>query len=515
MRTIKKATALLLSAVFFLSASADAVFAKSVEKVITGFEETGPMSYVYSSKPSEEAIVNELPDTIGVYINYSTEKTEIPVTWESLGEYDDCEDFYYEFDPVWDNDEYVIGTGVESPYASIYTSTGKSRSITPMASSVDANETAAFEYLTEKVELNVAAACGILANLYAESQIDPKNLQDSYESSLGYTDSSYTKAVDNGSYSRKKFGNDSAGYGICQWTYYSRKYDLYDYAQDKDKSIGNMSMQLLFMKRELTSSQISKLKSFDNSAQGAYDAAAYFCSSYERPANTEAQSKKRGNLAKDTYWKRYKGSVTTSSASKKITISGATQPGNMVVGESFTIAGKITGNDGKDLISVAAGAYDSDGDRVIGKTVKPNSEIYNLSNIDDAIKFSKLPIGTYFYKVAARTSSESKLLVKKEFKVKPKQTTLSSLKVVSGKKLKVTWKTNSGVDGYQVRYSTSKDFGSYKNAKAVGDESLSKTLSSLTKGKKYYVKVRGYNKVNGTNYFGPWSSTKLSDSIIE
>ena len=86
----------------------------------------------------------------------------------------------------------------------------------------------------------------------------------------------------------------------------------------------------------------------------------------------------------------------------------------MVVGESFTIAGKITGNDGKDLISVAAGAYDSDGDRVIGKTVKPNSEIYNLSNIDDAIKFSKLPIGTYFYKVAARTSSESKLLVKKE-----------------------------------------------------------------------------------------------------
>ena len=115
----------------------------------------------------------------------------------------------------------------------------------------------------------------------------------------------------------KKFGNDSAGYGICQWTYYSRKYDLYDYAQDKDKSIGNMSMQLLFMKRELTSSQISKLKSFDNSAQGAYDAAAYFCSSYERPANTEAQSKKRGNLAKDTYWKRYKGSVTTSSASKK------------------------------------------------------------------------------------------------------------------------------------------------------------------------------------------------------
>ena len=162
------------------------------------------MSYVYSSKPSEEAIVNELPDTIGVYINYSTEKTEIPVTWESLGEYDDCEDFYYEFDPVWDNDEYVIGTGVESPYASIYTSTGKSRSITPMASSVDANETAAFEYLTEKVGLNVAAACGILANLYAESQIDPKNLQDSYESSLGYTDSSYTKAVDNGSYSRKK-----------------------------------------------------------------------------------------------------------------------------------------------------------------------------------------------------------------------------------------------------------------------------------------------------------------------
>ena len=34
-------------------------------------------------------------------------------------------------------------------------------------------------------------------------------------------DKQYTAAVDNGSY--KNFVNDSAGYGLAQWTYSSRK----------------------------------------------------------------------------------------------------------------------------------------------------------------------------------------------------------------------------------------------------------------------------------------------------
>jgi hypothetical protein len=38
-------------------------------------------------------------------------------------------------------------------------------------------------------------------------------------------DASYTVAVDNGSYTN--FTHDSAGYGLAQWTYWSRKQGLF------------------------------------------------------------------------------------------------------------------------------------------------------------------------------------------------------------------------------------------------------------------------------------------------
>ena len=41
-------------------------------------------------------------------------------------------------------------------------------------------------------------AAGLMGNLYAESALNPKNLQNTYEKKLGYTDDAYTAAVDNG-----------------------------------------------------------------------------------------------------------------------------------------------------------------------------------------------------------------------------------------------------------------------------------------------------------------------------
>ena len=64
--------------------------------------------------------------------------------------------------------------------------------------------------------MRVAGASGLIGNLEAESALNPKNLQNTYEKSLGYTDESYTKAVDNGTYSN--FVKDCAGYGLAQWT---------------------------------------------------------------------------------------------------------------------------------------------------------------------------------------------------------------------------------------------------------------------------------------------------------
>jgi subtilisin family serine protease len=86
--------------------------------------------------------------------------------------------------------------------------------------------------------------------------------------------------------------------------------------------------------------------------------------------------------------------------------------------------------------------------------------------------------------------------------------TISSLKNSSGKEMTVKWGKNSKATGYQIQYSTSSSFSSYKTVTVSKNSTVSQTISSLTKGKKYYVRIRSYVTVDGTNRYSAWSSTK-------
>ena len=85
--------------------------------------------------------------------------------------------------------------------------------------------------------LSDAGVAGVMGNLYAESGLRPNNLQNSYEGKLGMADAEYTEMVDHGTYTN--FVRDKAGYGLCQWTYWSRKQALLNYAKVKGASIGD------------------------------------------------------------------------------------------------------------------------------------------------------------------------------------------------------------------------------------------------------------------------------------
>lgn len=98
---------------------------------------------------------------------------------------------------------------------------------------------------------NAFGAAGLMGNLRAESALRPTNLQDRFEKSLGLTDEQYTARVDNGSYTN--FVRDSAGYGLAQWTYWSRKQALLDFARARKVSIGDLEMQLDFIREEMES----------------------------------------------------------------------------------------------------------------------------------------------------------------------------------------------------------------------------------------------------------------------
>ncbi|WP_028511014.1 leucine-rich repeat protein [Ruminococcus sp. NK3A76] len=97
--------------------------------------------------------------------------------------------------------------------------------------------------------------------------------------------------------------------------------------------------------------------------------------------------------------------------------------------------------------------------------------------------------------------------VSKTFKICPKKTTLKSVKSPKTKQLKVTYSKVAGVTGYQVTYSTSAKF-TKATTKSVNVKGTSKTISKLTKGKTYYVKVRSYKTVGKTKFYSGYSAVK-------
>ena len=162
-------------------------------------------------------------------------------------------------------------------------------------------------FLTGK-GLSACAVAGIMGNLYAESGLRPDNLQNTYEKSLGMTDAQYTAAVDKGAYNN--FVRDSAGYGLAQWTYWSRKQALLDFAKAAGASIGNLSMQLNFLWKELQG--YTKVMTVLKSAKTIREASDVVLCEYERPANMGEEVKVKRAGYGQTYYDKFAGQAPAS-----------------------------------------------------------------------------------------------------------------------------------------------------------------------------------------------------------
>ncbi|MBR0414838.1 MAG: fibronectin type III domain-containing protein [Clostridia bacterium] len=102
-------------------------------------------------------------------------------------------------------------------------------------------------------------------------------------------------------------------------------------------------------------------------------------------------------------------------------------------------------------------------------------------------------------------------------KFSPWSTTLNSPTLPSGTSLsKLTagrkaftaqWSRNAGVTGYQIQYSTNAKFTSSKKVTVWSNKTLKTTVTKLTAGKYYYVRIRTFKTIGGTHYFSTWSNT--------
>lgn len=141
------------------------------------------------------------------------------------------------------------------------------------------NESIIFSFLTGDLGLNIAAACGILANINNESGFNPQS-----------------SCIDT---------NGLISYGICQWNG-GRFTALQRYCAANGYDYTTLAGQLLYLKYELATSEstaLSKVSSVVNTQEGAFIAGYNWATYYERCASKYFAS--RAVLARDVYWPKY------------------------------------------------------------------------------------------------------------------------------------------------------------------------------------------------------------------
>ena len=157
------------------------------------------------------------------------------------------------------------------------------------------NEETIYSFLKNTMKLNTAAACGVIANIYYESSFNPNST-----------------------------GDYGTSYGICQW-HNSRWDRLRTYCSNNGYNSTTLTGQLNYLNYELKNyypSVYNYLTSVPNTAQGAYDAAYYWCYYFEIPASRSSVSVTRGNKARNTYWPKYYNEPVYTSDSKYASFKG-------------------------------------------------------------------------------------------------------------------------------------------------------------------------------------------------
>ena len=192
------------------------------------------------------------------------------------------------------------------------------------ASAAPANAKTIFEFCIKELKLNKAGACGVLANIEAESDFNP-NL----------------------------YGDGGDSYGICQWNL-SRFDNLISFCNKNGYNWKTLTGQLYFLKYELTNNKsdtgyiLDKLKNVSNTAQGAYTAGYDWCYYFERPANKAAKSESRGYKAQNSYWPEFKNYTLPTEV--KPTPAPSYKLGDV------NSDGKINSNDALDILRYSTGA---------------------------------------------------------------------------------------------------------------------------------------------------------------
>ena len=138
------------------------------------------------------------------------------------------------------------------------------------------NEKTVWDFLKSR-GLTDQGAAGLMGNLYAESGIESVIYEWSYHPSIGLSNEQYVNQVNSGAYTN--FVYDQAGFGLAQWTYWSRKQGLLNHCGGR---IGDMTCQLEYLFIELEG-QFARVLSHLRNSYDLYSCTSKVMIEFESP----------------------------------------------------------------------------------------------------------------------------------------------------------------------------------------------------------------------------------------
>lgn len=147
-----------------------------------------------------------------------------------------------------------------------------------------------------------------------------------------------------------------------------------------------------------------------------------------------------------------------------------------------------------------------------GSAGKVTFKYYSDAKCTKAVAASKVrDPGVYYVRgtVAADAGHRAATSKAAKLTVRPKGTSLRSVKAASGGFAAKWAKQAKQTTGYQVRYSADPKFKKGMRTITVGKRTaVSKKVTGLKAKTKYYVQVRTYKTVNGKKLYSTWSKAK-------
>ena len=137
-----------------------------------------------------------------------------------------------------------------------------------------------WNYLKTHTDLPDVSIAGIMGNMEAESNCEACRVQGDFTADRRVS-KEYAANVNAGRL--PNWYSDAKGWGLCQWTYYSRKQNLKSACDSYGLGIENESAQLAFMLSEMQNEYVMMWHQL-LVAQDIRTAAQLVCHNYERPA---------------------------------------------------------------------------------------------------------------------------------------------------------------------------------------------------------------------------------------